>query len=165
MPNQVISTPDAPESTDDSQAVKAGNTIYVAGTTGVDVTTGTIRREHHRERYPHRCAPPFRKSSTAWSQSDRVPDELGWLREDGSILIEQPPAIWMVCCRTCCHRTRSSAMSGLARYAHCAAADTTRRERRPCGFRRARHPRTVRRGRCMSQRSCPSGECGPSRKP
>jgi 2-iminobutanoate/2-iminopropanoate deaminase len=42
MPNQVISTPDAPESADYSQAVKAGNTIYVAGTTGVDVATGTF---------------------------------------------------------------------------------------------------------------------------
>ena len=42
MPNQVISTPDAPQSSDYSQAVKAGNTIYVAGTTGVDVTTGTF---------------------------------------------------------------------------------------------------------------------------
>src|SRR5580698_5986697 len=43
MPNQVISTPDAPdESPHCSQAVKAGNTIYVAGTTGVDVTTGTF---------------------------------------------------------------------------------------------------------------------------
>jgi len=38
--HQIISTPDAPESRDYSQAVKAGNTIYVAGTTGVDVTTG-----------------------------------------------------------------------------------------------------------------------------
>jgi 2-iminobutanoate/2-iminopropanoate deaminase len=42
MPNQVISTPDAPEYPDYSQAVRAGNTIYVAGTTGVDVATGTF---------------------------------------------------------------------------------------------------------------------------
>ena len=42
MPNEVISTPDAPASPDYSQAVKAGNTIYVAGTTGVDVTTATF---------------------------------------------------------------------------------------------------------------------------
>lgn len=41
MPSKVISTPNAPESPDYSQAVKAGNTIYVAGTTGVDVATGT----------------------------------------------------------------------------------------------------------------------------
>ena len=40
MPRQVISTPDAPEYPTYSQAVKAGNTIYVAGTTGVDVKTG-----------------------------------------------------------------------------------------------------------------------------
>jgi 2-iminobutanoate/2-iminopropanoate deaminase len=40
MPNQVIATPDAPQSKDYSQAVKAGNTIYVAGTTGIDVATG-----------------------------------------------------------------------------------------------------------------------------
>jgi 2-iminobutanoate/2-iminopropanoate deaminase len=40
MPKEVISTPDAPESPAYSQAVKAGNTIYVAGTTGIDVKTG-----------------------------------------------------------------------------------------------------------------------------
>lgn len=42
MPNEIISTPDAPQSKDYSQAVKAGNTIYVAGTTGVDVATGAM---------------------------------------------------------------------------------------------------------------------------
>jgi len=40
MPRQVISTPDAPVYPTYSQAVKVDNTIYVAGTTGVDVTTG-----------------------------------------------------------------------------------------------------------------------------
>ena len=40
MPREIISTPDAPEYPTYSQAVKAGNTIYVAGTTGVDVATG-----------------------------------------------------------------------------------------------------------------------------
>ena len=40
--NQVISTPDAPRSPHYSQAVRAGNTIYVAGTTGVDVATGAF---------------------------------------------------------------------------------------------------------------------------
>ena len=40
MANEVISTSAAPQSPAYSQAVKAGNTIYVAGTTGVDVTTG-----------------------------------------------------------------------------------------------------------------------------
>jgi 2-iminobutanoate/2-iminopropanoate deaminase len=40
MPKQVISTAEAPEYPTYSQAVKAGNTIYVAGTTGVNVTTG-----------------------------------------------------------------------------------------------------------------------------
>lgn len=39
MPRQVISTPNAPEYPGYSQAVKAGNTIYVAGTIGVDVAT------------------------------------------------------------------------------------------------------------------------------
>ena len=42
MPNKVISTADAPEDPRYSQAVKAGNTIYVAGTIGVDVTTGKL---------------------------------------------------------------------------------------------------------------------------
>jgi len=40
MSRQVVSTHDAPESPLYSQAVKAGNTVYVAGTIGVDVTTG-----------------------------------------------------------------------------------------------------------------------------
>jgi 2-iminobutanoate/2-iminopropanoate deaminase len=40
MPKEIISTPDAPRFPTYSQAVKAGNTIYVAGTVGVDVTTG-----------------------------------------------------------------------------------------------------------------------------
>ncbi len=40
MPAEVISTAEAPEHPAYSQAVKAGNTIYVAGTTGVDVATG-----------------------------------------------------------------------------------------------------------------------------
>lgn len=40
MPKEVISTPEAPESPAYSQAVKAGNAIYVAGTTGIDVKTG-----------------------------------------------------------------------------------------------------------------------------
>ncbi|HEY7276026.1 MAG TPA: RidA family protein [Trebonia sp.] len=40
MPKEIISTPDAPLDPRYSQAVKAGNTVYVAGTIGVDVTTG-----------------------------------------------------------------------------------------------------------------------------
>ena len=40
MPKEIIRTPEAPQSPMYSQAVKAGNTIYVAGTTGIDVTTG-----------------------------------------------------------------------------------------------------------------------------
>jgi len=40
MPKEVISTAEAPEFPAYSQAVKAGNTIYVAGTTGIDVATG-----------------------------------------------------------------------------------------------------------------------------
>jgi len=40
MPKEIICTTEAPQSSAYSQAVKVGNTIYVAGTTGVDVTTG-----------------------------------------------------------------------------------------------------------------------------
>lgn len=40
MPREVISTPDAPRYPTYSQAVKVGDTIYVAGTVGVDVRTG-----------------------------------------------------------------------------------------------------------------------------
>ena len=42
MPRHVISTPDAPDYPTYSQAVKVGNTIYVAGTVGVDVATGEL---------------------------------------------------------------------------------------------------------------------------
>jgi 2-iminobutanoate/2-iminopropanoate deaminase len=42
MPRVVISTPEAPEYPTYSQAVKVKDTIYVAGTTGVDVTTGQL---------------------------------------------------------------------------------------------------------------------------
>jgi 2-iminobutanoate/2-iminopropanoate deaminase len=40
MTRQIIHTGDAPASPAYSQAVKVGNTIYVAGTIGVDVATG-----------------------------------------------------------------------------------------------------------------------------
>src|SRR5215831_3367777 len=40
MPKEVISTAEAPQYATYSQAVKVGNTIYVAGTIGVDVATG-----------------------------------------------------------------------------------------------------------------------------
>jgi 2-iminobutanoate/2-iminopropanoate deaminase len=42
MSREVISTPDAPQYPSYSQAVKVGNTIYVAGTVGVDATTGEL---------------------------------------------------------------------------------------------------------------------------
>jgi 2-iminobutanoate/2-iminopropanoate deaminase len=42
MPREVISTPEAPEYPSYSQAVKVGDTIYVAGTIGVDVATGEL---------------------------------------------------------------------------------------------------------------------------
>jgi len=40
MTKQIVHTGDAPASPAYSQAVKVGNTIYVAGTIGVDVATG-----------------------------------------------------------------------------------------------------------------------------
>jgi len=49
MPREVISTPDAPEYPTYSQAVKVGSTIYVAGTTGVDVKTGEFAGPTARE--------------------------------------------------------------------------------------------------------------------
>jgi len=42
MAREVISTPKAPEYPSYSQAVKVGDTIYVAGTVGVDVATGEL---------------------------------------------------------------------------------------------------------------------------
>jgi len=49
MPREVISTPEAPEYPSYSQAVKVGNTIYVAGTVGVDVATGKLAGPTVRE--------------------------------------------------------------------------------------------------------------------
>jgi reactive intermediate/imine deaminase len=40
MPRQIVSTPDAPSSQLFSQAVKAGPTVYVSGTAGIDPGTG-----------------------------------------------------------------------------------------------------------------------------
>jgi 2-iminobutanoate/2-iminopropanoate deaminase len=40
MSKEIICTPEAPQSPMYSQAVKAGDTIYVAGTPGIDMTTG-----------------------------------------------------------------------------------------------------------------------------
>jgi 2-iminobutanoate/2-iminopropanoate deaminase len=42
MPREVIATPEAPQYPSYSQAVKVGKTIYVAGTVGVDVSTGEL---------------------------------------------------------------------------------------------------------------------------
>ena len=42
MPREIITTPDAPGSPFYSQAVRAGTHVYVSGTVGVDVGTGTL---------------------------------------------------------------------------------------------------------------------------
>jgi 2-iminobutanoate/2-iminopropanoate deaminase len=42
MPREIITTPDAPNSPLYSQAVRAGTHVYVSGTVGVDVSTGTL---------------------------------------------------------------------------------------------------------------------------
>ena len=42
MTRQVIRTPDAPGSALYSQAVRAGNTLYVSGTAGIDPKTGQM---------------------------------------------------------------------------------------------------------------------------
>ena len=42
MPRETISTPDAPSSPFYSQAVRAGTHVYVSGTVGVDVETGSL---------------------------------------------------------------------------------------------------------------------------
>ena len=56
MPNEIISIPEAPQSPMYSQAVKAGHTIYVAGTTGVDVTTGEFAGATVKEQAASRCS-------------------------------------------------------------------------------------------------------------
>ncbi|BEL06730.1 RidA family protein [Actinoplanes sichuanensis] len=45
MPKEVIFTPDAPSFPAYSQAVRAGDTVYVAGTIGMDVKTGRLAGE------------------------------------------------------------------------------------------------------------------------
>ncbi len=59
MPEEVTATPAAPRSSVYSQAVKAGNTACVAGTTGVDVTTGEfagpVVRDQASDVRPPRC--------------------------------------------------------------------------------------------------------------
>lgn len=42
MPRQIISTPDAPASPLYSQAVRAGDHVYVSGLVGIDPATGTL---------------------------------------------------------------------------------------------------------------------------
>jgi reactive intermediate/imine deaminase len=42
MPRQIISTPHAPSSALYSQAVRAGNFVFVSGTTGVDTKTSQL---------------------------------------------------------------------------------------------------------------------------
>jgi 2-iminobutanoate/2-iminopropanoate deaminase len=49
MPKEIISTPEAPQSPLYSQAVKAGSTVYVAGTPGIDVRTGAFAGPTVRE--------------------------------------------------------------------------------------------------------------------
>ncbi len=49
MARQVIATPDAPQDPRYSQAVKVGDTIYVAGTIGFDVTAGKLAGPTIRE--------------------------------------------------------------------------------------------------------------------
>ena len=56
MPKEIISTLEAPQSSMYSQAVKVGHTIYVAGTTGVDVTTGEFAGATVKEQARSRCA-------------------------------------------------------------------------------------------------------------
>ena len=65
MPREVISTPHAPEYASYSQAVKAGNTIYVAGTVGVDVATGGSRGRRSRSRPASRCSTARRSCGPA----------------------------------------------------------------------------------------------------
>lgn len=42
MPREIIATPDAPSSPLYSQAVRAGNHVYISGTVGIDVKTGAL---------------------------------------------------------------------------------------------------------------------------
>lgn len=42
MPRQIIATPDAPSSPLYSQGVKAGSQLFIAGTTGIDPSTGDL---------------------------------------------------------------------------------------------------------------------------
>jgi enamine deaminase RidA (YjgF/YER057c/UK114 family) len=71
MPKEIISTPEAPQSPMYSQAVKAGNTIYVAGTTGVDVTTGEFAGATVKEQAPPVAAQLPGDPACRWSRAER----------------------------------------------------------------------------------------------
>lgn len=49
MPREIITTSEAPSSPLYSQAVRAGNHIYVSGTVGVDISTGKLAGESIQE--------------------------------------------------------------------------------------------------------------------
>lgn len=49
MPRETITTSEAPSSPLYSQAVRAGNHIYVSGTVGVDISTGKLAGESIQE--------------------------------------------------------------------------------------------------------------------
>ncbi|WP_426506059.1 RidA family protein [Dactylosporangium sp. McL0621] len=90
MARRVISTPEAPEYPTYSQAVRAGNTIYVAGTPGVDVATGEFAGPTAREQARQsllNCAAILRAAGAELSDAVMVHTLL--LRpEDADILVE-----------------------------------------------------------------------------
>jgi len=90
MARVVISTPEAPEYSAYSQAVKVGDTIYVAGTVGVDVATGELAgptaREQARQSLRN-CAAILRAGGAELSDAVMVHTLLK-RSEDADVLVE-----------------------------------------------------------------------------
>jgi enamine deaminase RidA (YjgF/YER057c/UK114 family) len=74
LAKQRISTPEAPEYDPVyAQAIRAGNTVYLGGTVGVDVTTGEFVGPRSKNKPDKRCSTARRscerpeQNSATWS--------------------------------------------------------------------------------------------------
>ena len=102
MTRQVIRTPDAPGSALYSQAIRAGSTLYVSGTAGIDPKTGQMAgatiQEQTRQALVN-CAAILRAAGAALEHVAEVqvllarPDDFAGLNEEyAKFFPSDPPA-------------------------------------------------------------------------
>ena len=102
MTRQVIRTPDAPGSALYSQAIRAGSTLYVSGTAGIDPKTGQMAgatiQEQTRQALAN-CAAILRAAGAALENVAEVqvllarPDDFAGLNEEyAKFFPSDPPA-------------------------------------------------------------------------